>query len=154
MVEASANLADADDKVIKDAAIYNASTEEVDQASLEFMVRDPQNQSGTVLYKVCGRDKEGMFEGQRRYNEFFLLHEALVKRWPGIPVPTIPPKKSIGNKDLIFIQQRRFYLEKFFRSISKFGFLINSQEFRVFFQVPKVFSQKKPNLIPLKKDPR
>jgi hypothetical protein len=47
-------------------------------------------------------------------------------------VPTIPPKKSIGNKDLIFIQQRRFYLEKFFRSISKFGFLINSQEFRVF----------------------
>lgn len=47
-------------------------------------------------------------------------------------MPSIPPKKSIGNKDLIFIQQRRYYLERFFRNISKFGFLVNSTEFRAF----------------------
>ena len=42
--------------------------------SLEFTCRNPVNSSGTVLYTVTGRDKEGLFEGQRRYNEFFLLY--------------------------------------------------------------------------------
>jgi len=73
-----------------------------------------------------------MFEGQRRYNEFYLLHETLIKRWPAIPIPSIPPKKNFGNKDIIFIQQRRYYLERFFRCISKFDFIVNSVEFKAF----------------------
>jgi len=73
-----------------------------------------------------------MFEGQRRYNDFYLLHETLRKRWPGIPIPCIPPKKGFGNKETIFIQQRRYYLERFFRCIAKSEFLINSPEFRAF----------------------
>lgn len=88
--------------------------------------------SGTTLYKLNGRDKEGLFEGQRRYNEFFLLREILLKRFPGLPVPTCPPKKSIGNTDIIFIQQRRYYLERFLRNLAKYDFVINSPEFRAF----------------------
>lgn len=88
--------------------------------------------SGTTLYKVYGRDKEGQFEGQRRYNEFFLLNELLAKRFPGVPIPTIPPKKNFGNTDVIFIQQRRYYLERFFRKLANFDFIINSPEFRAF----------------------
>ena len=60
------------------------------------------------------------------------MHEALTKRWPSIPIPSIPPKKNFGNKDLIFIQQRRYYLERFLRSISKFDFIVNSMEFKTF----------------------
>jgi hypothetical protein len=60
------------------------------------------------------------------------LHESLSKRFPGIPIPTIPPKKNFGNTDIIFIQQRRYYLERFFRLLARFDFIINSPEFRAF----------------------
>jgi hypothetical protein len=122
----------ADDDKLTDAKIFDPQQDNLDEAVLEFMVRDPQNSNGTMLYKITGRDKDGMFEGQRRYNDFFLLHETLRKRWPGIPIPCIPPKKSFNNKEAVFIQQRRYYLERFFRCIAKYDFLINSQEFRAF----------------------
>lgn len=134
---------DADDKILSDAKIFDPQNESLaDESLAEFTVRDPVNTSGTVLYKITGRDKEGLFEGQRRYNEFFLLHETLRKRWPCIPIPCIPPKKNFGNKDLIFIQQRRYYLERFFRCVAKFDFIINSAEFKIF---------SRPNGMPIEK---
>jgi|SanBayMetagenome_1026888.scaffolds.fasta_scaffold442660_1 hypothetical protein len=63
MVEASEDNRDADDKLLKDAKIFDPQADNLDEEALEFKVRDPQNQSGTVLYKVAGRDKEGSFEG-------------------------------------------------------------------------------------------
>ena len=95
---------DAEDKILNDAKIYDPQADSADDASAEFTVRDPASTSGTTLYKITGRDRDGLFEGQRRYNEFYLLHESLIKRWPCIPIPAIPPKKNFGNKDLIFIQ--------------------------------------------------
>lgn len=53
-------------------------------------------------------------------------------RWPGIPFPQLPPKKAIGNKDIKFINERRFYLERFLKKMASFSFLINSQEFMAF----------------------
>jgi hypothetical protein len=32
-------------------------------------------------------DKQGPWEGLRRYNEFYLLHQALTNRWPGMYIP-------------------------------------------------------------------
>jgi hypothetical protein len=29
-------------------------------------------------------------------------------------VPNIPPKKAVGNKDIGFVVERRYYLERFF----------------------------------------
>jgi hypothetical protein len=81
---------------------------------------------------VRGVDKQGSFEGLRRYNEFFMLHQALCQRWPGMYVPKIPPKQTIGNKDMKFIIERRYYLERFLRKIAKQEFLLNSEEFALF----------------------
>ena len=53
-------------------------------------------------------------------------------RWPGIPIPSIPPKKAIGNKDLKFINERRFYLERFLKKMSGFEFMLESDEFKKF----------------------
>lgn len=61
-----------------------------------------------------------------------MLREKLEQRWPGIPIPTLPPKKAIGNKDIKFINERRFYLERFLKKMAPFQFLINSKEFLVF----------------------
>ena len=81
---------------------------------------------------VKGRDEQGEFEVKRRYNEFYLLYDCLGKRWPGIVLPQVPPKKAMGNKDIIFLQERRFYLERFLRKLSQYDFIINGEEFQVF----------------------
>jgi len=84
------------------------------------------------VYHVQGVDKQGPWEGTRRYNHFHALYEALQKRWPGILIPKLPSKKAIGNKEVKFIYERKFYLERFLRKCARFDFLINSDEFRIF----------------------
>ena len=55
-----------------------------------------------------------------------MLHQKLEKRWPGIPIPQLPPKKAVGNKDIKFINERRFYLERFLKKMAQFTFMLNS----------------------------
>jgi len=38
----------------------------------------------------------------------------------------------MGNKDIIFLQERRFYLERFIRKLAQYDFIINSEEFQLF----------------------
>jgi sorting nexin-1/2 len=68
------------------------------------------------VYKVTGRDNEGYFTGNRRYNEFYLLRQVLALNFPGIFVPPVPGKKFVGNKDFKFILERRYYLGKILMS--------------------------------------
>ncbi len=68
-----------------------------------------------VAYQVKGEDNLDSFEGMRRYNEFFTLRQVLCSRWPGLFVPCIPPKKAVGNKDVRFIVERRYFLERFMK---------------------------------------
>lgn len=81
----------------------------------DFVVGAPEERGMHMEYKVSGKDHKGQWEGFRRYNHFHLLHEALSKRWPGIGIPRIPPKKAIGRFEVKFLQERRFYLERFLR---------------------------------------
>lgn len=68
-----------------------------------------------MAYLIVGRDRFGTFEGKRRYNEFYLIRNALTVNWPGIYIPSVPEKKAIGNKDIAFILERRYYLERFLK---------------------------------------
>jgi hypothetical protein len=52
---------------------------------------------------VKGKDKQGIWEGKRRFSDFWNLYEALLKRWPGCPIPFMPEKKMIGSKDISFL---------------------------------------------------
>lgn len=101
-------------------------------ADQKFRCINPQNKGGHISYNCYGVDKQGEWEGLRRYREFHKLHEELVKRWPGVPVPQIPPKKNIGNKDVKFINERRFYLERFMKKMASYPFILNSDEFLAF----------------------
>lgn len=100
--------------------------------NFDFKVVKPQLHGSHIVYHVMGVDKQGPWEGTRRYNQFHCLHEALTKRWPGISIPKLPSKKAIGNKEVKFIYERKFYLERFLRKCAKFDFIINSEEFRIF----------------------
>jgi len=66
---------------------------------LNFAVWDPQDNGQSIVYKVKGVDKQGAWEGTRRYSDFFNLYEALLKRWAGFPIPFMPEKKVLGAKD-------------------------------------------------------
>ena len=85
--------------------LYNSSKFEVIKPSLI--------NNKYVAYYVKGEDALGVFEGTRRYNEFFTLRSTLKMRWPGVFIPSIPPKKAVGNKDVKFIIERRYFLERF-----------------------------------------
>lgn len=122
-----------EEEEVVDARVYdqgNALIQETHEA--EFICNNPQNRGGHIVYTCKGADEQGLWEGERRFNEFYKLHEKLIQAWPGVPIPCLPPKKAIGNKDLQFINERRFYLERFLKKISAFPFVINSQEFQVF----------------------
>ncbi len=88
--------------------------------------------NGHIKYTVSAIDSEGPFEEARRYSEFYALREALAARWPGVYIPAIPEKKLMGNKDDKFVEERRSLLERFIKELSKFEYLTQSKEFKIF----------------------
>ena len=65
--------------------------------NMEFEVGPPEERGSHIQYLVKGKDKQGPWEGVRRYSQFYELAEVLKHRWPGIYLPRLPPKKAIGN---------------------------------------------------------
>jgi hypothetical protein len=131
-----------------DENVFNQNNDLMDESSEQsFSCTHPQNKSGHIVYKCKGSDSQGIWEGDRRYNEFYKLQEKLEARWPGIPLPMLPPKKAIGNKDIKFINERRFYLERFLKKMSAYDFVLNSQEF-IIFSRPNGDIEKMLNAVP------
>lgn len=130
MVETSNEAQLANDEEMNDPSVFAKDSEvSMNDFEFEFFVKNPQDNGGHITYDTRGKDRQGVWECKRRYNEFFLLHELLSKRFPGIPIPILPPKKAIGNKDLTFVQDRTFYLQRFLRKLARFDFIIESLEF-------------------------
>ena len=125
--EAAKAEEEVNEEVFKQA---NDLVETVDEQ--KFTCTDPMDRGGHIVYKCRGADNQGQWEGERRYNNFFNLREKLEQRWPGIPIPQLPPKKVLGSKGLKFINERRFYLERFLKKMATFPFLVNSNEFQAF----------------------
>ena len=103
-----------------------------DDENFDYKVVKPQLHGSHIVYHVQGADKQGPWDGIRRFNHFYALYEALQKRFPGLLIPKLPPKKAIGNKEVKFIYERKFYLERFLRKCARYDYLVNSEEFKVF----------------------
>jgi sorting nexin-1/2 len=74
----------------------------------------------------------GPFDGNRRYNHFHALRNTLSQNYPGIFIPGIPPKKAVGNKDIDFVIERRYFLERFFLQLSTINYLRKVKEMEIF----------------------
>jgi len=109
-----------------------SSTLLMNDSEYSFSVSTPTEQGGTTFYNVKGTDAQGPWEANKRYSEFDTLYTVLVKRWPCIPIPQLPPKKAMGGKDTTFLQDRMFYLQRWLRKTARFSFLIDSVEFTAF----------------------
>ena len=81
-----------------------------------------------IVYHIAGRDDLGPFQGQRRYNHFHTLRQVMSQNWPGVYVPNIPPKKAVGNKDIEFVLERMYFLERFMMKLSDVNYLKNGPE--------------------------
>ena len=47
-------------------------------------------------------------------------------------MPPIPEKKTLGNTDEAFVQERMYFLDKFMKDIAGLPYLYESQEFGTF----------------------
>ena len=106
----------------------------IDDSENPYSVSEPVKGSH-VSYTVKGIDNDGAFSWSRRYNDFYFLRNTLISRWPGIYFPPIPPKKKVGNKELKFVEERRYYLERFLRKLAKFDFVLSWEEFKIFARI-------------------
>jgi hypothetical protein len=77
----------------------------IDVHNTNFTVRNPIMSGGHIVYNTVGYDKEGRFEGQRRYNDFDVLQSTLRTKWPGVFITKVPPKKAlVRHHDLIIFR--------------------------------------------------
>ena len=101
---------------------------------------------GHTSYKIKGVDKQGEFDIVRRFREFNTLRNVLRKRWAGFYIPGTPPKKPVGNKDMIVVNERWYLLNKFLQEISLIPHLWESEEMSIFIR-PKLDVEKGLNLL-------
>jgi hypothetical protein len=73
---------------------------------------------------------------ERRYSEFIWLHDWLVKLFPGIFIPPIPPKKVLGNKEAGFVAERREDLQRFLQRCCERKWIADSLPFQMFVSRP------------------
>jgi len=104
------------------------------ERSFQFSVCNPQKPKGGdyIQYTVFGTDKGGKFEIVRRYSDFLVLRTTFLDRFPGLYIPPLPKKKTMGNQKVSFVEERCFLLNMFIRQLSRCPYLIESSEFSIF----------------------
>lgn len=90
-------------------------------------------------YKIHSNTSRSGFESGahsvvRRYSDFTWLSQELSKEFPGVIVPPLPEKLTVGRFGEEFVDSRRRGLEKFLLRIASHTELSNSQYFIVFLQ--------------------
>ena len=70
----------------------------------------------------------------RRYRDFDALRRKFIDRWPGVFIPNIPHKKTVGNKDKEIVGLRIEMINRFLKKLSKIDYLFNSDEMELFLQ--------------------
>ena len=83
----------------------------------------------------------------RRYRDFDALRKKLVERWPGVFIPNIPHKKTVGSTDKGIVDLRIEQINRFLKKLSSIDYLYNSDEMELFLQnsdnIPKTLDNIK-----------
>ena len=80
-------------------------------------------------YPVLGRDSLGPIECTRRFNNFYVLRQVFVLRYPGLYIPPIPSKKKVGGaKEEHVVRERQYFLDLFLKEVSSLRYLSQSKE--------------------------
>ena len=68
----------------------------------------------------------------RKLSDFYSLRDKMIKRWPGIYIPSLPPRQTLGRKDKEMIEFQIKILNTFCEKVSRYDFLLNSDELKLF----------------------
>ena len=83
----------------------------------------------------------------RRYRDFDALRRKFVERWPGVFIPNIPHKKTMGAKDKDIVDLRVEMINRFLKKLCNIDYLFNSDEMEMFLQnannIPKTLDNIK-----------
>ena len=83
----------------------------------------------------------------RRYRDFDALRRKFLERWPGIYIPNIPHKKTVGSTGKEIVELRIEMINRFLKKLSHIDYLFNSDEMELFLQnsnnVPKTLDNIK-----------
>ncbi|XP_014601263.1 PREDICTED: sorting nexin-29 [Polistes canadensis] len=69
------------------------------------------------VYQIYIRIRETEWNIYRRYAQFYELHKELIKHDAIVTTYEFPPKKTIGNKDAKFVEERRQKLQEWLRRV-------------------------------------
>ncbi|KAK2569051.1 Sorting nexin-29 [Acropora cervicornis] len=81
------------------------------------------------VYQVYVRIKDDEWNVYRRYSQFFDVHKSLRRKFPVVETFKFPPKKRLGNKDSLFVEDRRRLLQDYLRRVVNL-FVTTDQELR------------------------
>jgi hypothetical protein len=70
----------------------------------------------------------------RRFSDFYALRAKIAERWPGVYIPNIPHKKTMGNLNPKFIEMRIKMLNTFLTKLFRLKDIFNSKEIAIFLQ--------------------
>lgn len=114
------------------------------RADITISVSDPVKTSDKfgqvyITYKITSTsNRTGFLTGSitvvRRYSDFSWLSGELSAEFPGVIVPPLPEKQTVGRFDSEFVESRRRSLEKFLLRISLHHEVGNSHHFVAFLQ--------------------
>ena len=122
----------------KFGSVYIRSADFINFNNFVFLYHVPHTPS-SYSYKIHSNTSRSGFESGahsvvRRYSDFTWLAQELSKEFPGVIVPPLPEKLTVGRFGEEFVDSRRRGLEKFLLRIASHTELSNSQYFIVFLQ--------------------
>jgi len=123
----------------------NQNEEEAPQLFVSDPVFNKEGVTGYTSYTLQGSKIPEPLS--RRYRDFDALRKKFLERWPGVFIPNIPHKKTVGNKDKEIIGMRVEMINRFLKKLSKIDYLFNTDEMVLFLQnsnnVPKTLDSIK-----------
>ena len=105
-----------------------------DELSRHFQVVSYERNRDHQVFVIDGIDPKDLkpFQIKRRYKHFLALRNAFAERLPGLYIPALPKKRTFGNKEEDFLNERMYLLSKFIKQLAKCPYLLESEEFEVF----------------------
>lgn len=109
----------------------------------EFYVTSPKLQKDKLtqytVYSIITKKSSPIL---RRYSEFNALRQKMQERWPGVYIPSIPPKTWIGKFEKEIVDFRLKMISRFCSKISSRDYLLESSEIKIFLDDHYDFKQK------------
>jgi len=109
----------------------------------KITVGEPEMRGGTFrsyhVYKIQTVPSSGVDHVFRRFRDFVWLRAILVKSFPGLFVPPLPPKKYMGNTEKEFVVERRQDIERFLNRCAQLPALALSDPYTAFVSRAQTF---------------